>query len=182
MCVFLSCIFLKACAQSIDKKPVAKNIGEQLLAPDSTIRVALGDETCCILFYPDKVNIYSLEGKSKVDEGDHETEPHYVRKAFIGNLDKKFMDVLGYILLSEKNNYSTDATLPQTFYLPVIEFEYSKNKKTASVVISPNDRSWSVVSGGKQLVNYNYRNPELINRLVSGLQNIKPVQKKKKRK
>lgn len=182
VCVLLSCVGLKACAQPIDLKPISKNIGEQLVQPDSIINSNLGEDVCNILFSPDNVNVYILEPKSKVEDGDYETEPHFTRKTFVGSLDKKFVDVVGFILLSDSNCYAADSTIAQTFYLPVIEFEYKKKKKSASVIISPNDGTWTVVCDGKRKLNYNYKNPELINRLVAGIQNIKPVSKDKKQK
>jgi hypothetical protein len=61
----------------------------------------------------------------------------------------------------------------------VIEFEYTKKKKSASVIISLNDGTWTVVSAGKRKLNYNYNNPELIDRLVTGIENIRPIVKDK---
>lgn len=182
VCMLLSCACLSACAQPIDTKPIAKNIGEQLMAPDSLIMATLGNEVCDILFAPDKVDVFTLEPKSKVEDGEYETEPHFIRKMYVGNLDKKFVGVIQFILLSNDSCYAADSTIAQTFYLPVIEFEYKKKKKSASVIISPNDGTWTVVCDGKRKLNYNYKNPELINRLVAGIQNIKPVSKDKKQK
>lgn len=182
VCVLLSCVCFKACAQPVDLKPITKNIGEQLVQPDSVITSNLGEDVCNILFSPDNVNVYTLEPKSKVEDGDYEAEPHFIRKTFVGRLDKKFVNVIGFILLSNNKSYAVDSTIAQTFYLPVIEFEYKKKKKSASVIISPNDGTWTVVCDGKRKLNYNYKNPELINRLVAGIQNIKPVSKDKKQK
>jgi hypothetical protein len=179
VCMLLICTCLHACAQPVDTKPIAKNIGEQLMAPDSIIISKLGNEVCGILFAPDKVDVYTLEPKNEVDEGDYETEPHFVRKAYVGNLDKKFVDVIKFILLSNDSCYESDSTVVQTFYLPVIEFEYTKKKKSASVIISLNDGTWTVVSAGKRKLNYNYNNPELIVRLVTGIENIRPIIKDK---
>lgn len=182
VCMLLSCVCLSACAQPIDTKPIAKNIGEQLMAPDSLIIATLGDEVCDILFAPDKVEVFTLEPKSKVEDGEYETEPHFIRKTYVGNLDKKFVGAIQFILLSNDPCYTSDSTIAQTFYLPMIEFEYKKKKRCASVVISPNDGSWTVVSEGKRILNYNYKNPDLISRLIEGIQNIRPIVKEKKRK
>lgn len=180
VCALLSCACLNACAQPTNPKPITKNIGEQLMSPDSIIVSTLGDELCDILFAPEKVEVYTLEPKSTVEDGDYETEPHFIRKAYVGNLDKKFVDVIRFILTSNESCYASDSTIAQTFYLPVVEFEYKKKKKSASVIISPNDGTWTVVSEGKRKLNYNYKNPELITKLVTGIQNIKPVIKDKK--
>lgn len=180
--VLLSCVCLNACAQSIDTKPITRNIGKQLMVPDSIIITTLGNEICDILFTPDKVDVYTLEPKSEVVDGDYETEPHFIRKTYVGNIDKKFVDVIRFILLSNESCYTSDSIIAQTFYLPMIEFEYKKKKKSASVVISPNDGSWTVVSEGKRILNYNYKNPELIYKLVKGIQDIKPIIKEKRSK
>ncbi len=170
--MLLSCMCFTACAQTIDKKPITKNISEQLMQPDSIINSTLGDEVSGILFSPQRVNVYILEPKSQVSDGDYETEPHFVRKTFVGNVDKKFVNVIRFVLLSNNNCYTTDTTIAQTFYLPVVELEYKKKKNSVSVLISPNDGTWTVVSKGKRILNYNYKNPELINSLVDGLQRI----------
>lgn len=180
--MLLSCACLSACAQPIDSKPIAKNIGEHLMAPDSLIIATFGNEICDILFAPDKVDVYTIEPKSEVEDGDYETEPHFIRKMYVGNLDKKFIGVIQFILLSNKSCYTSDSTIAQTFYLPMIEFEYKKKKKSASVVISPNDGSWTVVSEGRRILNYNYKNHDLISRLVDGIKNIKPTNKGKNKK
>lgn len=180
--ILLSCICLYACAQNIDSKPLVKDVGNQLVQPDSLIVSILGAEVSDLLFNPDKVNVFTIEPKGKVEEIDYEVEQHFIRKTFVGSLDKKFYSLISFLLLSNNNCYACDSTIAQTFYLPVIEFEYNKKKKTASVIISPNDGTWTVVSEGKRILNYNYRNPELVDRLVSSIQGIKSDKKDKTKK
>lgn len=179
ICIVLSGIGLTACAQGGDMKPLARNIGREFLQPDSAATAVLGESVAEVLLSPTGVDVYTLQPKSEVEKTDYETEPHFVRKDFVGNLDKKFVDVVNYVLITDERNYGNDSTIAQTFYLPVIELEYRKKKERVSVIISPNDRTWTVVSGGKRILHFNYRNEGLVNRLVNGFMGIKPIEKDK---
>ena len=180
-CLLISCAGVTACAQP-NKKPMVNNLEEQLVSPDSLIVEALGQELAEIIFSPSTIKVYTIEPKGEIAEDDYEVEPHFIRKDYVGNLDKKSIKVLNHILLSDDKSYSNDTVVAQTFYLPVVEFEFKKGKKTASVLVSPNDRSWTVQSNGKRVFNHNYHNKELVERIVATIQNIKPKTKGKDKK
>lgn len=169
---------LPACAKSKERRPKTIDIGKELLQADSTIISVLGEEIYDILSSPNQVNVYSIQPKKELSEDDYEVEPHFIRKSHIGNVSKRFQDVISYILITDTTNYGQDTTIAQTFYLPVVEIEYKKKKETVSVLISPNDNSWSIVKNSKRLLNNNYSNKEPINRLVKGLTNINSKKKK----
>lgn len=182
LCILFAGVGLMACAQSYPKKSPVKNIGATFLTSDSTIVAELGDSIVDVLLAPSKVNVYLLEPKGEPAAADHEVEPHFIRGQFVGSLDKKFVDVVNYILVTDPRNYLNDSTVVQTVYIPVVELEYVKKKNSVSVVISPNDGTWSVVKNKKCLINRNYKNRELINRLVTNIQALANDNKKTKEK
>ncbi len=182
LCVLLAGVGLMACAQSAPKKLPIKNIGATFTTPDSTIVEAIGDTIIDVLTAPSKVNVYLIEPKSEPAATDHEVEPHFIRGQYIGTLDKKFIDVVNYVLVTDPQNYSNDSTAVQTFYMPVVELEYVKKKQSVSVVISPNDGTWSVVSHKKCIFNHNFKNSTLVNRMVTDIQALAEETKNTKKK
>ena len=58
----------------------------------------------------------------------------------------------------------TDSVVVRSPYMPQLEFEFSKKKQVAHVLLSTSDFSWTVVYDGKKQFNYNYKDNGTIER------------------
>ncbi len=153
---------LCACASNSAKKSKNKPICAAWLMPDSTVCKKLGNRLTSVLFSPQKVKCYHLTGKEHVEKNEVEIEDHYVRDTMICNLSADEISVLQFILLRPSKNYERDSMIVMSPYLPTLEFEFSKKKETAHILVSLSDLSWSVIYDGKRQFNFNYKNHALL--------------------
>ena len=141
---------------------------DPLFRPDSAVCKSLGKSLTEILFSPNKVKVYSLRGVENVDKNDIEIEDHFVRDTLIATLDVKHISLLQYLLLANEENYKNDSLPIRAPYLPQIEFEFTKKKgQIAHVVLSVNDRTWTIIYDGKTQFNWNYANKALVGRFCN---------------
>ena len=153
---------------SCSAKTVKENQVVSLFTPDSIVYRNLGKSLSEILFSPSKVKVYSLKGVEHVGENDVEIESHFVRDTLIATLDVKQIALLQYLLLASEENYKNDSVQIRAPYLPQLEFEFTKKKgQTAHVVISVNDRTWTIVYDDKVQFNWNYANKGLVARFCN---------------
>lgn len=158
---FMLCICFNACASGPQKKS-EKPICEEWLKPDSVVYSKLGKRLATVLFAPQSVKCYHLVGKEKVEQNDVEIESHFVRDAFLANLKSGEISVLQYSLLKPTKSYKKDSITVMSPYIPILEFEFTKKKEKAHVVISLSDMTWSVFYDDKKQFNFTYANEELI--------------------
>lgn len=141
---------------------------DSMFTPDSTVYKSLGKSLSEILFSPTKVRVYSLKGVENVGQNDVEIEDHFVRDTLITTLDARQLAVLQYLLLAHDENYKKDSMQIRAPYLPQLEFEFTKKKgQTAHVVVSVNDRTWTVIYDDKVQFNWNYANKDLVARFCN---------------
>ena len=138
---------------------------DPMFEPDSAVCKSLGKSLTEILFSPNKVKVYSLKGVENVGKNDIEVEDHFVRDTLITTLDAKQIALLQYLLLANEENYKDDSVQIRSPYIPSLEFEFVKKKaQTAHILISLQDRTWTIVYDDKVQCNWNYTNKELIKR------------------
>lgn len=136
-----------------------------MFEPNPAVCKSLGKSLTEILFSPNKVKVYSLRGVENVEKNDIEIDDHFVRDTLITTLDAKQIALLQYLLLANEENYKNDSVQIRSPYIPSLEFEFVKKKaQTAHVLISLQDRTWTIVYDGKVQCNWNYTNKELIKR------------------
>ena len=105
--------------------------------PDQVAYQALGKRLTDILINAKTIKVYSLTPKEQLTPDDYEVDAHFVRESFLGTLTKEQATVLAYNLISNGANYHKDSTLiVMSPYYPIIEFEFSKKKDVAHVIIS----------------------------------------------
>lgn len=144
-----------------------------MFGPDSAVCKSLGKSLTDILFSPNKVKVYSLKGVESIGKKDIEIEEHIVRDTLIATLDAKQIALLQYLLLANEENYKNDSVQIRSPYIPLLEFEFMKKKSRAHVLISLQDRTWTVVYDGKVQCNWNYANKELVKRFSNYFITIK---------
>lgn len=150
---------------SCSAKAVKDNWAESMFAPDTMVYKSLGKTLSEILFSPAKVNVYSLKSVETIGKDDVVIEDHFVRDTLITSMNVKQIAVLQYLLLGNKDNYQNDSIQIRAPYLPQLEFEFIKKKGlTAHVVVSVNDRTWTVLYDDKVQFNWNYAHKKLIAR------------------
>lgn len=138
---------------------------DPMFGPDSAVCKSLGKSLTEILFSPAKVKVYSLKGVESVGTNDIEIEDHFVRDTLITTLDTKQIALLQYLLLANEENYKNNNVQIRSPYIPSLEFEFMKKKaQTAHVLISLQDKTWTIIYDGKVQCNWNYTNKELIKR------------------
>ena len=139
-----------------------------MFSPDSIVYKRLGKSLSEILFSPAKVKVYSLKGVENVGKNDVEIEDHFVRDTLVATLDSKQIALFQYLLLANEENYKNDSVQIRAPYLPQLEFEFIKKKdQIAHVVVSVNDRTWTVVYDDKVQFNWNYANKSLVARFCN---------------
>lgn len=144
--------------------PRAKKIPLVKSLPDSLIATQLGTTLSDILLNPTTITLYSVKGKEETNKDDYVLEPHYVRDSLLGVLSADLAAIFEFILISDENNYVTDSVVVRSPYMPQLEFEFSKKKQVAHVLLSTSDFSWTVVYDGKKQFNYNYKDNGTIER------------------
>ena len=153
---------------SCSAKTTRGTLTTSLFAPDSVVYKSLGKSLSEILFSPSKVKVYSLKGVENVGESDVEIEDHFVRDNLIATMDANQVALLQYLLLTNEENYKNDSTQIRAPYLPQLEFEFTKKKgQVAHVVISVNDRTWTVIYDDKVQFNWNYANKRIVTRFCN---------------
>ncbi|MDE7456859.1 MAG: hypothetical protein K2M96_09180 [Prevotella sp.] len=146
------------------KTPKGRQTGS-MFEPSPAVCKSLGKSLTEILFSPNKVKVYSLKGVENVEKNDIEIDDHFVRDTLITTLDAKQIALLQYLLLANEENYKNDSVQIRSPYIPSLEFEFVKKKEqTAHVLISLQDRTWTIIYDGKVQCNWNYTNKELIKR------------------
>lgn len=156
------CLGVSACAWNPKKGKVEKPICAEWLMPDSTAYNKLGKRLTTILFAPQTVKCYHLIGKEKIENGELAFEQNFVRDSLLATFSSNETSVLQYILLKQGENYESDTVRVMSPYLPILEFEFTKKKDKAHVIISLSDLTWTVIYDDKRQFNYNYSNEELI--------------------
>ena len=154
------CLSLSTCANNPPAKK-EKPICDEWLLPDSAAYNKLGKRLATILFAPQKVKCYQLIGKEKVEESDIEIEQNFVRDTLLATLKSEEIAVLQYALLKPAKSYEKDSIMVMSPYMPILEFEFTKKKEKAHVVVSLSDMTWTVFYDDKKQFNYNYANKEL---------------------
>lgn len=154
---------------SCSAKPVAKGgLSDPMFTPDSVVYKSLGKTLSEILFSPAKVKVYSLKGVENVGKNDVEIEDHFVRDTLVATMDAKQIALLQYLLLTNEDNYKNDSVQIRSPYIPLLEFEFTRKKgQVAHVIISLQDRTWTVVYDDKVQFNWNYANKSLIKRFCN---------------
>ncbi len=158
--LFMSLSFY-SCAGEFPKKKETPLCAEWL-QPDSSAYAHLGKRLATILFSPSKVRCYHLTGKETVGKDEIQIEPHFVRDTLISVLTPQEQTILQYALLSSEKNYERDSMVIMSPYVPCLEFEFTKKKESAHIVISLSDFSWSIIYDDKKQFNYNYFETSLI--------------------
>lgn len=158
----LSLIMLASSAYSSKQKKLvlAKSL------PDSLVLTQLGNTLTDILVNPTTVTMYAVRGKEQTDRNDFVLEPHYVRDSLYGVLSPEAITILEFTLITNESNYRTDSIKVRSPYMPQFEFEFSKKKQTAHVLLSTSDFSWTVIYDGKKQFNYNYTDNGTIERFL----------------
>ena len=160
--VLLMIFAVSVCAWNPRKERKEKPLCPEWMMPDSTVYARLGKRLAGVLFAPQNVRCYRLVGKEKVMEGDVEIESNFVRDTLLSILRPDEVAVLQYALIRPQDSYATDSVRVMSPYLPVLEFEFCKNKETAHVIISLSDMTWTVMYDDKRQFNYNYANEHLL--------------------
>lgn len=153
---------VSACATNPPKGEDSDPICAEWLMPDSAAYNVLGKHLATILFSPQSVKCYHLIGKEEVKKGDIEIEQHFVRDTLLATLKPTEIAILQYALIKPAKSYSQDSIKVMSPYMPILEFEFTKKKEKAHVVISLSDLSWTVIYDDKNQFNFNYANQELI--------------------
>ncbi len=163
---FIFCFALSAFASCNSYAP-SDRIGTQKgVTPDSTVYATLGKTLSDILFNPGKVNLYKLKGKDSVEKNDVEIESHYVRDSYIGKVRPEVFSILQFNVISDPINYQRDSVLVKAPYYPEYELEFVKGKKTAHVLISVNDKTWTIIYDDKRQFNWNYADKRSMDRFM----------------
>lgn len=143
--------------QIVGGKSPDQPVCNEWIHPDETAYNALGRRLTDVIVNAKSVKVYSLIPKEKTNPDDYVIEAPFVRDSLLGKLTKEQQTVLCYNLISNGANYHNDSTLIiMSPYVPVIEFEFTKKKEVAHVIISLSDYSWSVKYDDKIQFRYNY--------------------------
>ena len=144
---------------------VKDKVSVYAIQPDSAVYYNLGKTMSDVLFSPSKVTCYTVKGKSVVAKEDYELEPHCIRDSLVSKLSVSQINMLQFILLSDKENYKEDSVKVRSPYVPCVEFCFEKKKmQPVHVIISLSDFSWTIVFDDKRQCNWNYDNKHLVER------------------
>ena len=150
-----------------------KKSPKSLIQPDSAVYAMLGKTMSEVLFNPTSVTCYTLKGKIEVDPSDYQVEPHWVRDSLIGKLTPETYGILQFVLLSNSENYKEDTIRIKAPYIPALEFEFRQKKTDVHVLISVQDRTWTIMYDDKRQVHFNYHDCDLIERFCALF--LKPI-------
>lgn len=169
--MFALLAFMTACANT---KTIVRTSNESIwMLNDSVLAKQMGDSLKLVLFATDTVKCYHISYKEKIKEKDIEVVKDYVRDSLISILNSSQTSVLQYVLISNPANYSKDTVIVQSPYLPTLEFEFvKKGYASISIVISTLDRSWKMMSQGKEIYAYNIAEVRQIERFCNYFMNI----------
>lgn len=147
------------------KTKTEKPVCNKWIHPDNVAYKALGRHLTNILINAKTIKVYSLVPKEQLNPDDYEVDAHFVRDSLLGTLTKEQAIVLDYNLISNGANYTKDTSLiVMSPYYPVIEFEFTKKKEVAHVIISFSDYTWTVKYDDKIQFKYNYASGTFIKR------------------
>ena len=136
--------------------------------PDKTAYRILGRKLTDILINAKQVRVFPLTPKETITPDDYEVEPHFVRDSLLGTLTREQAVVLKYNLVSNGANYHNDSTyITMSPYYPIIEFECTKKKEVAHIIISPSTFTWAVKYDDRILFKYNYANGTFVKRFCN---------------
>lgn len=148
-------------AKSKAEQPVCN----EWIHPDDVAYKALGRHLTDILINAKTIKVYSLVPKEQLNPDDYEVDAHFVRDSLLGTLTKEQAIVLDYNLISNGANYTKDTSLiVMSPYYPVIEFEFTKKKEVAHIIVSLSDYTWAVKYDDKIQFKYNYASGTFIKR------------------
>lgn len=147
--------------------------------PDQVAYRALGRSLTDVLINAKTIKVYSLVPKEQLNPDDYEVDAHFVRDSLLGTLTKEQATVLAYNLISNGANYHKDSTLiVMSPYYPVIEFEFTKKKSVAHVIVSLSNYTWAVKYDDKIQFKYNYASGAFVKRFCDYFLNENKNKKK----
>ena len=162
------CVNCIAACSASNLKDVAENqppICNSFIHPDSIAYQNLGRRLTDVLINAKNIKVYTLTPKEKLNPDDYEVDAHFIRDSLLGTLTNEQATVLKYNLISNGANYYKDTTLiVMSPYYPMLEFEFTKKKEVAHLIVSLSDFSWVVKFDDKRLFKYNYANGTFIRR------------------
>lgn len=178
--MFSLLVFMTACANT--KKVVIDTSNEtNWMFTDSVWAKQIDDSLKQVLFAPDTVNCYHISYKEKIKEKDIEVVKDYVRDSLITKLNSSQISVMQYVLISNPANYANDTILVQSPYFPTLEFEFAKKDyNSISIVISILDRSWRMMSMGKEIHVHNIAEVKQLERFCNYFMDIYERKEEKK--
>jgi hypothetical protein len=144
-----------------------KKSPKKLIQPDSAVYSMLGKTMSEVLFNPTSVTCYTLKGKTEVGPSDYQVEPHWVRDSLVGELSPDLYGILQFALIANCENYKDDSLRLKAPYVPVLEFEFCKKKTEVHIIISVQDRTWTIMYDDKRQVHFNYHDCDLIERFCA---------------
>lgn len=143
------------------KQPVCND----WIHPDQVAYSTLGRSLTDVLINAKTIKVYSLTPKEQLNPDDYEVDAHFVRDSLLGTLTKEQATVLAYNLISNGANYHKDSSLiVMSPYYPVIEFEFTKKKSVAHIIISLSNYTWAVKYDDKIQFKYNYASGAFVKR------------------
>lgn len=165
-------VFMTACANTKAVESETLNESNWMLT-DSALVEQIGDSLKQVLFTPDIVKCYHISYKDKIREKDIEVVKDYVRDSLITNLNSSQLSVMQYVFISNPANNIDDTILVQSPYFPTLEFEFTKKDyNSISIVISILDRSWRMMSMGKEVHAHNIADVKQVERFCNYFMNI----------
>ena len=139
------------------KTKAEQPVCNEWIHPDDVAYRALGRHLTDVLINAKTIKVYSLTPKEQLNPDDYAVEAHFVRDSFLGTLSKEQAIVLAYNLISNGANYQKDTSLiVMSPYYPIIEFEFTKKKEVAHIIVSLSNYTWAVKYDDKIQFKYNY--------------------------
>lgn len=146
-------ILCNACCNS---RIISTDKNAQWMQTDSVVAEHLKDLSN-LLMTPDSVLCYRLYHKDSISKNDIQPIEGYIRDTIVIKLNKEQIGILQFLLINNKSCYKNDTLLLQSPYIPELEYAFNQGDSLrASIIISQTDQTWSLISSGKTLFNYNY--------------------------
>lgn len=156
---------IAACSADGDGTKKENPVCNDWIHPDSLAYQNLGRRLTDVLINAKTIKVYSLVPKERITPDDYEVESHFVREKQLGVLTKDQAVVLKYMLISNGANYHKDSSLiVMSPYYPIIEFEFTKKKEVAHVIISLSNYTWAIKFDDKLQFKYNYASGTFVKR------------------